>query len=96
MPNSCIFVKFKSHPSYAVVSEKTCMDACCLENRADILGTMLPATASPLPPATTRMMRGWEEVLLQFPLSAQGSAGHSLGEDEDTLTEQWLVRNEEN
>lgn len=61
------------------------MDAFCLESRADVLGMPLPATASPVPPATMHSIKGWEQLLLQFPFSAQGSAGRSLGKEEDTL-----------
>lgn len=61
------------------------VDAFCLESRADVLGMPLPAKASPVPPATMHRIKGWEQLLLQFPFSAQGSAGHSLGKEEDTL-----------
>lgn len=56
-------------------------------------GRMSPATASPVPMDTLHWSEGWEQVLLQSPSRAQRSAGHTLGEEENTLT--WTGTGEE-
>lgn len=38
------------------------------------------------PPGTLHWAEDWEQVLLQFPFRAQGSAGRTLGEEENSLT----------
>lgn len=74
------------HLAYTVASEKSAWLYAAQESRADTLGRTSPAAASPVPPGILHWAEDWEQVLLQFPFRAQGSAGRTLGEEENSLT----------
>lgn len=71
-----------SHLDYTAASEKSAWTCSTQESRVD----MSPPTVPPVPPDTLHWAKGWEQVVLQFPFRVQGSAGCTLGEEENALT----------